>query len=308
MVTSRLGHQGFLLALLASALLLGGCDRAADNGTETDDKAAGRENVEAMSREHAEDTTEPSPAAERAPTRAVISDPRLPYAEVNNELVYGYFSAPADVFEPLPALIVIHEWWGLNDNVRAMADRLAAEGYMVLAVDLYAGKIAETPEEARQLMLGVVEDPDSARENLRMAWDFLDTAGAPRIGSLGWCFGGAWSLNSAELLGDDLDAAVIYYGQVTDDEERLAAVTAPVLGLFAAEDSGIKVDSVNAFREALDRLRKHNEIHIYPGVGHAFANPTGRNYNAEAAQDAWAKTLDFLGRYMSSGGESPTGS
>ena len=299
MVTVRLGHQGILLALLTSALLLGGCDKPADSDGDSD-MEAGRENVEAMSREHAEDTTEASPAAEQAPTRPVISDPKLPYAEVNNELVYGYFSAPADVFEPLPALIVIHEWWGLNDNVRAMADRLAAEGYIVLAVDLYAGKTAETPEEARQLMLGVVEDPDSARENLRMAWDFLDTAGAPRIGSLGWCFGGAWSLNAAQLLGEDLDAAVIYYGQVTDDEEKLAAVSAPILGLFAAEDRGIKVDSVNAFRDALDRLRKPNEIHIYPGVGHAFANPTGRNYNAEAAQDAWAKALEFLGRYMSS--------
>ncbi len=302
MVTVRLGRQGFL-ALLASALLLGGCDTPAETADETD-KAAGRDNVEAMSREHAEDTTQPSPAAEQAPTRPVISDPKLPYAEVGNELVYGYFSAPADVFEPLPALIMIHEWWGLNDNVRAMADRLAAEGYMVLAVDLYSGKTAETPEEARQLMLGVVEDPDSARENLRMAWEFLDTAGAPRIGSLGWCFGGAWSLKAAQLLGEDLDAAVIYYGQVTDDEEKLAAVSAPLLGLFAADDQGIKVDSVNAFREALDRLRKHNEIHIYPGVGHAFANPTGRNYNADAAEDAWAKTLDFLARYMSSGEDS----
>ena len=303
MGTVSLGHQGLLLALLTSALLLGGCDKSTDAGEEAD-KAAGRENVEAMSREHAEDTTEPSPAAEAAPTRPVISDPRLPYAEVGNELVYGYFSAPADVFEPLPALIVIHEWWGLNDNVRAMADRLAAEGYMVLAVDLYSGKTADTPGEARQLMLGVVEDPDSARENLRMAYDFLNTAGAPRIGSLGWCFGGAWSLNAAELLGDDLDAAVIYYGHVTDDELRLAEVTAPVLGLFAEDDSGIKVDSVNAFRDALERLEKPHEIHIYPDVGHAFANPTGRNYNADAAQDAWAKTLDFLERYMSSGDDS----
>ncbi len=302
MVTVRLRHQEFFLALLASALLLGGCDRSADTSDESD-KAAARENVEAMSREHAEDTTEPSPAAEQAPSRPVVSDPQLAYAEVNNELVYGYFSVPADVFEPLPALIVIHEWWGLNDNVRAMADRLAAEGYMVLAVDLYAGKTAETPGDARNLMLEVVEDPDAARENLRMAWEFLNTAGAPRIGSLGWCFGGAWSLSSAQLLGEDLDAAVIYYGRVTDDEEQLAAVAAPILGLFAAEDSGIKVESVNAFREALDRLERHNEIHIYPGVGHAFANPTGRNYNADAAQDAWEKTLDFLSRYMSTPSE-----
>ncbi len=299
----RLRHHGIIWALLASVLLLVACDRSEDTADEPD-QAAARENVEAMSREHADDSTDPSPAAQQAPVRAVISDPRLPYAEVNNELVYGYFSAPADVFEPLPALIVIHEWWGLNDNVRAMADRLAAEGYMVLAVDLYFGATAATPEEARQLMLGVVEEPEAARENLRMAYDFLNTAGAPRVGSLGWCFGGAWSLNAAQLLGDDLDAAVIYYGQVTDDQEKLAQINAPILGLFAADDRGIKVESVELFREALGRLGKHNEIHIYPGVGHAFANPTGRNYDAEAAQDAWAKTLDFLSRYMSSADDS----
>ena len=303
MGTVSLRHHGTIWALLACALLLGACDRS-DDTTNDVDQAAARENVEAMSREHADDSTDPSPAAQQAPVRAVISDPRLPYAEVNNELVYGYFSAPADVFEPLPALIVIHEWWGLNDNVRAMADRLAAEGYMVLAVDLYSGATAATPEDARKLMLGVVEEPDAARENLRMAYDFLNTAGAPRIGSLGWCFGGAWSLNAAQLLGDDLDAAVIYYGQVTDDEERLGLISAPILGLFAADDRGIEVESVELFREALGRLGKYNEIHVYPGVGHAFANPTGRNYNAEAAEDAWAKTLDFLSRYMSSGEDS----
>ena len=252
-----------------------------------------------MSREHAEDTTEASPGAEQAPTRPVISDPKLPYAEVNNELVYGYFSAPADVFEPLPALIVIHEWWGLNDNVRAMADRLAAEGYMVLAVDLYAGKTAETPEEARQLMLGVVEDPDSARENLRMAWDFLDTAGAPRIGSLGWCFGGAWSLNAAQLLGEDLDAAVIYYGQVTDNEEKLRPLNVPILGLFGENDRGVTVDTVREFEQVLESLEKTYEIEIYPGVGHAFADPTGNNYNADVAGQAWTRVMDFLGQHMS---------
>jgi len=251
-----------------------------------------------MSREHANDTTEPSPAAELAPARAVISDPKMPYAEVGDELVYGYFAAPSDVFEPLPAIIVIHEWWGLNDNVRAMADRLAGEGYMVLAVDLYGGKTADSPNVARALMLDVVEDPAPAQENIRAAYEFLTTAGAPRIGSLGWCFGGGWSLNTAQLFPEELDAAVIFYGQVTGDEEKLRPITAPILGLFGADDTGIKVDSVEAFRASLERLRKDHEIHIYPDVGHAFANPTGTNYNAEAATDAWARTLEFLGRHL----------
>ena len=297
----RHGKSGLLAALIASSFLLGACGQPAEPVDEAE-LAAGRENVDAMSSEHAEDTTDPSPAAEVKPARAVVSDPRMPYAEVGEELVYGYFTAPSDVFEPLPAIIVIHEWWGLNDNVRAMADRLAGEGYMVLAVDLYGGKTAESPEHARQLMLQVVEDPSLAEKNIRGAYAFLETAGAPRIASLGWCFGGGWSLQTAQLFPDALDASVIYYGQVTADEARLAPVNVPILGLFGKEDTGIKVESVEAFRAALARLGKEHEVHIYPGVGHAFANPTGRNYDAEAASDAWAKTIEFLARHLAAAG------
>ena len=301
MLTIRLGKTGALAALLAGGLFLTACDKSADRTSEAE-KAAGRENVEAMSREHTDDTTKPSPAAELAPARAVISDPKMPYTESGDELVYGYFTVPADVAEPLPALIVIHEWWGLNDSIRAMADRLAGEGYMVLAIDLYGGKTADTSGVARELMLEVVEDPETAKANIRAAYEFLELAGAPRIGSLGWCFGGGWSLSAAQLFTDDLDASVIYYGQVTGDEDRLRPVSAPILGIFGADDGGIKVESVEAFRDALENLRKEHEIHIYPGVGHAFANPTGKNYSADAAEDAWAKTLNFLQRHLSDGG------
>ena len=297
MFTVRLGKLIAIAALLGSSLLLAACEKDAEPVSEKE-LAAGRESVDAMSREHAEDTTEPSPAAELAPARDVISDPKMPYAEVGDQLVYGYFAAPSDVFEPLPAIIVIHEWWGLNDNVRAMADRLAGEGYMVLAVDLYGGKTADSPADARALMLEVVEDPGLANENIRAAYEFLTVAGAPRIGSLGWCFGGGWSLNTAQLFPDELDAAVIYYGQVTGDEDRLRPISAPILGQFGADDTGITVESVEVFRASLERLRKEHDIHIYPGVGHAFANPTGTNYNAEAATDAWARTLEFLGRHL----------
>ena len=289
-----------ILALfLAVALPLAGCG-GDDVAPDQDEVEAGRETVEGMSREHTDDSAEPSPAADAAPAQEVISDPRMPYTEAEDELVYGYFAAPEDVFEPLPAIILIHEWWGLNDNVRAMADRLAGEGYMVLAVDLYGGMTATSPEAARQLMLDVVENPEPAKANIRDAYRFLETAGAPSIASLGWCFGGGWSLTAAQLLPDKLDASVIYYGQVTSDEDKLRPVEVPILGLFAGNDTGITVESVEAFRAALERLRKDHEIHIYPGVGHAFANPSGRNYDAAAAEDAWSKTLDFLARHLSS--------
>ena len=283
------------LALLA--LLVAACDRST-SGPDAEDLEAGRANVEAMAEQHADDSTDPSAAASMAPSRPVISE-RLPYAEVDDELVYGHFVFPADMVDPLPAIIVIHEWWGLNDNVRAMADRLAGEGYIVLAVDLFGGETAATAEAARQQMLKVVENEEPAAENIRQAYDFVNsTAGAPRIGSLGWCFGGGWSLNTAMLFPDDLDATVIYYGQVTDDEDKLRPLDTPILGLFGAEDRGIPVESVQEFEAALERLRKNFEIHIYPGADHAFANPTGNKYNASAAEDAWQKTLEFLDTHL----------
>lgn len=288
-------------ALLAMSLIFASCDKAADAPTVVDETAA-RANVEAMAQEHAEDVAEPSAAVDVEPARDVTGE-RMAYAEVENELVYGHFAYPSDMVEPLPAIIMIHEWWGLNDNVRAMAEQLAGEGYIVLAVDLFGGKTANSPEAARQLMLQVVEGPQSASANIEQAYGFVnDVAGAPSIASLGWCFGGGWSLNTAMLFPDDLDAVVIYYGQVTDDAEKLRPIDAPILGFFGDADRGISMQSVEGFRQSLRRLRMKHEIHVYPGAGHAFANPTGNNYQAEFAEDAWQKTLTFLEQNLGDGG------
>jgi carboxymethylenebutenolidase len=256
-----------------------------------DEQAAAVENVD--------DAATPDDTASIAPARAVVADEKLAYAEVGEELSYGHFVIPADMVEPFPAILVIHEWWGLNESVRAMADRLAGQGYIVLAVDLFGGETATTPADARELMLDVVENPDVATENIQQAYKFLkDTAGAPRIASLGWDFGGGWSLNAALLFPDELNAAVIYYGQVTDNEANLRRLNVPILGIFGNEDKAIPVKSVKSFEQALINLEKNYDIEIYPGVGHAFANPTGRNYNAEAAGKAWEKTVAFLDRHL----------
>ena len=287
-----------IAVIFGMLLLVSGCDTGGSGKNQAE-----LDNVEAMAREHANDSADASAGAQIAPQQDVVSE-RLPYGEVADRLVYGHFVFPADMVEPLPAVIVIHEWWGLNDNVRAMADRLAAEGYIVLAIDLYSGEIATSPGGAREHMLGVVENPEKAQENIRKAYEFLnDVAGAPNVGSLGWCFGGGWSLNTALLFPDELDAAVIYYGQVTSDEEELRPLNVPILGLFGGADMGISVASVRAFEGALEHLRKDYEIHIYPGAEHAFANPTGDAYNVEAAEDAWLKTLEFLGRNLTTSAE-----
>ena len=286
-----------LAALVTFVSLVAACNQGSDQPDAAAQEAA-VENVEAMAQEHATDTSVPSEAATADPVRPVMAE-RLAYAEVDDELVYGHFAFPADMIEPLPAVIMIHEWWGLNDNIRSMAERLAAEGYIVLAVDLFAGETADSPEAARLLMLRAVENPASASSNIQQAYAFVnETAGAPAVGSLGWCFGGGWSLNTAMMFPEDLDATVIYYGQVTDDEERLRPIASPILGFFGDQDRGIKVESVNRFEAALERLRKDYEIHIYEGADHAFANPTGNNYNADYANDAWDKTLEFLKRNL----------
>lgn len=269
-----------------------------DSREPMDPDPAAQQSADAMAREHAGDSGTPSAGAGITPERAVVAE-TLPYAEVDDELVYGHFVFPSDMVDPLPGLIVVHEWWGLNDGVRAMADRLAAEGYIVLAVDLFGGKTAQHSPDARELMLSALQKPEMANDNLRQAYEFMrDTGGAPAIGSLGWCFGGAWALNTALLFPDDLDAAVIYYGQVPDDEERLAPLNVPILGLFGENDRGIPVESVKGFQQALENLGKEHEIEIYDGVGHAFANPSGNNYDAEAAQQAWERTVEFLRTHL----------
>ena len=285
-------------ALMAMTLIA--CGREAPEDTAADAEA-GRVNVEAMAGQNAEESTEPGGSATIDPERRVVSE-QLPYADVEDELVYGHFAFPEDMLEPLPGIIVIHDWWGLNDNVRAMADRLAGEGYIVLAVDLFGGKTADNVQEARLLMLSVDKDAEAARSNIGQAFEFLDmTAGAPRVGSLGWGFGGGWSLDAAMLLPRDLAAAAVYYGDDTDDMEKLDPVEAPILGLFGEADRGVPVDSVRRFEAALQRLEKDHEIHIYPGAGHAFANPTGRNYDPDLAEDAWRRTRDFLSQKLSDG-------
>jgi carboxymethylenebutenolidase len=205
------------------------------------------------------------------------------------EGVSGFYARPEES-GTYPGVVMIHEWWGLNENIKDMALELAKHGYRVLAVDLH-GEVAETPDDARRLVSAL--NQEEALNNMMAAADFLREEGALKVASLGWCFGGGQSLQLA-LSGEELAATVIYYGQLTSDENRLSTLSWPVLGIFGDQDQSVPVSSVNAFRSALDNLRIKNEIHIYPGVGHAFANPSGMNYAPEETMDAWQKTLKFL--------------
>lgn len=203
----------------------------------------------------------------------------------------------------LPAVVMIHEWWGLNENIKNMAETLAKEGYVVLAVDLYKGQVANTTESAQNLVGKVRENPSESINNLQHAVRYLaslENVNSSKIASLGWCFGGGQSLQLALNTepGYPLAATIIYYGNLVSDQESLSKIKWPVLGIFGDQDKSIPVDSVKQFEDALDANGITNEIYIYKGVGHAFANPSGDNYAPQETQDAWQKTVSFLEKYL----------
>ncbi len=207
------------------------------------------------------------------------------------EDVSGYLAKPVDDGNH-PGVIMIHEWWGLNDNIKEMADKLASHGYVVLAVDLYDGKVATTSNQARQLITSF--DSEYGIQNMNSAVSLLSNDySANTVGSIGWCFGGGQSLNLA-LDNNEMDATVIYYGSLVTNSENLSSIDWPVLGIFAELDKGIPVATVNEFESVLNEIGVDNQIYIYDGVDHAFANPSGERYAPEESKSAWDQTLSFL--------------
>jgi carboxymethylenebutenolidase len=201
---------------------------------------------------------------------------------------------------PFPGVIVIQEWWGLNDWVKEQARALAREGYVALAVDLYRGKVTADKDVAHQYMMGMPDE--RAMNDLRGAFAFLASRSEVRkdgIGSIGWCMGGKYSMKLA-VAESKLAAAVVYYGAPPTRPEDVAAIQAPVLGNFGGEDQGPSPDQVRAFEAALLKAGKRADLKIYAGAGHAFANvnnPWG-GYREAAAKDAWARTTAFLAKHL----------
>ena len=220
------------------------------------------------------------------------------YDEGNSQ-VKGYLARPDDN-KAHPGLILIHEWWGLNENIKENARRFAKLGYVALAVDLYDGNSAKTPQEARKLAGNVRNNMQGAFRNLNQAVNYLKQNDkwvmADNLASIGWCFGGGWSYQMAKNnLG--VKASVIYYGRFNpkDDLQKMRAI---IIGHFGENDRGIKVDNVREFQATLKTHNGNHEVYIYPNAGHAFANEGGSRYNKEAADLAWQRTTDFLKRYL----------
>lgn len=278
-----------------SLLLLAACAGGSSRGASPADSA----HLDAMSREHANHT--PAPNASVQEPRQPVTGEEVMYGTVAGKPARGYYARPTSTRpgERLPAILIVHEWWGLNDNVRMMARRWAGEGYQVLAVDMYGGRAATTPQEARQYMGEVMANRQTGVDHMMAAASYVKTQrSAARVGVLGWCFGGGWALQTALFEPENIDAAVMYYGQPVTDRALLARLDAPLLGLFGAEDKGIPADTVRAMEATLRGLGKDVTIQIYPGANHAFANPSGEAYNEAAATDAWRRATAFFARHL----------
>ncbi len=217
--------------------------------------------------------------------------------EMVDSMVQGMIASPTAPGK-YPGIVMIHEWWGLTDQVKSMAHILAGEGYVVFAVDLFDGNVATEFQAARS---NIQNHPNEETvSKLRATVGYLrmaENVDPDRIGTLGWCYGGGQSYQVS--LVEDIKATVIYYGRVSTDKEVLSALQGPVLGIFGSEDSSIPLENVVRFQRSLEELGKEPEIHIYEGAGHAFANPTNSSiFRKGKAIDAWKKTLDFFERKL----------
>ena len=194
-----------------------------------------------------------------------------------------------------PTLVLIHEWWGLNDQIKAVAADYAKAGYVALAIDLYDGKVGKSPAEARALMQNMMKDPEAGFETGGAWIDWLKKhpRSTGKVGTVGWCFGGAWSLNAS--IARPVDATAIYYGHVLRTVDQLKKLKGPVMGHFGRKDKFINEKMVATFERTMAKAGKKDDLQIFwYDADHAFANPSGGRFNEAAAKRAWSRTADFF--------------
>jgi carboxymethylenebutenolidase len=225
-------------------------------------------------------TKEPAPAAKGSMIDLKVGD----------QTSKAYLAKPKG--KPAGAILVIHEWWGLTDWVKHMADQLADQGYLALAVDLFKGKSTSDPKEAQALMQSKDEKWGDAVEESGLEW-LKANAGGAKVGTIGWCMGGGESLKASLNDPKDVNATVMFYGMPVTDPAKLKTLQGPVLGIWANKDTHITPEIVAAFDKALTQAGVKHEFHAYD-AGHGFANPSSGAYKSDAAKDAWEKTKAFL--------------
>jgi carboxymethylenebutenolidase len=237
-------------------------------------------------------STSPELEAEEELRAAVIE-----YPDSNGETLTGYLAYQPER-EPSPAVVVIQEWWGLNEHIKDIANRFAQEGFVALAPDLYHGVVTTEPDEARKLVMEL-SMPEAVKE-IQQAVGFLQAqeyVSSAKVGIVGFCMGGGLVLQTA-LQEDDLAAGIVFYGSpLKSDQAR--QVKAPILTFIGTEDR-IPVSGVESMHAAFDEAGIENEFHVYEGAPHAFFNDTRPSYNPEASADAWPRSLKWFRDHFNS--------
>jgi carboxymethylenebutenolidase len=205
----------------------------------------------------------------------------------------GFLARPKGVGKT-PAVIVIHEFWGLVDHIKDIARRFANEGYAALAVDLFDGKSASKPEEAMKIRQEFSEEKILGDLKGAIAYlKTLDFINPKRISSIGFCMGGWLSLSLA-CHTKELAGAVVFYGRIPAQIDLVRNLSCPILGNYGGADLGITDADINRLKDALIKYGKKFDIKVYPGAPHAFFNDTRESYRPDAAKDAWNRTLTFF--------------
>ncbi len=285
--------------VLVFLFLLSGCSGEDGSSSDAEKMADGHEGDTPAATEAAQEPSIPVEAKE------------VTYTQVDGETPSGYLAVPSSPdsvlssrgMDPssgsLPGIVVIHEWWGLNDNIRTATRRLAGEGYRALAVDLYGDSTAQTPDRAQSLMQAATSNEERLLANLRGAHEYLQSeGGASRVAVMGWCFGGGMTFRAVADRPEAFDAAVAYYGTPEPMTEAvLKKLSTPILAHFGKQDQVVSTKQVKALRSRLEGLNKEVQVYEYD-AGHAFANPSGENYDPDAASTAWSRTTQFLHTHL----------
>ena len=287
----------------ALTLTLAACTGAPpEEGAGPDAESPGAESAGASPAASAEASAQLPPAI--TGQGGALEGADLSYVD-GDDLTTGYLAVPAGD-GPFPALVIIHEWNGLQDRVRQLADDFAAEGYVTLAADLFQGRTGSNRDENMALVREAQSDPAKMIANLNAAVAYLkgrtDVTG--RVGAMGWCFGGGVAL-SFGLDGENHEATAIFYGRLVDDPEALARLDHEVYGTFAALDNGPSPESVAAFESALRGAGVEHDLHIYDDVNHGFWLRVDEDPDVRAAPaaDAWTRLKSYLDRTLRAGDE-----